>query len=53
MDQLLNAFQAMDSKFQGQQKILNSHTQSIAKLESQMGQIVNTLNRREEGRLPG
>jgi uncharacterized coiled-coil protein SlyX len=29
-----------------------SHSQSIAKLETQMGQMVNTLNRREEGKLP-
>ena len=51
MDQLLNAFQAMDSKFQGQQQIMNSHTQSISKLESQMGQIANALTRIEEERL--
>jgi hypothetical protein len=31
---------------------INSHSQSIAKLETQMGQMVNTLNRREEGKLP-
>jgi hypothetical protein len=31
---------------------VNSHSQSIAKLETQMGQMVNTLNRREEGKLP-
>ena len=53
MDQLLNAFQAMNFKFQGQQQIMNSHTQSISKLESHMGQIANTLNKTEEGRLPG
>jgi hypothetical protein len=29
-----------------------SHAQSIAKLETQMGQMANTLNRREEGKLP-
>jgi hypothetical protein len=31
---------------------INSHSQSIAKLETQMGQMANTLNRREEGKLP-
>jgi hypothetical protein len=31
---------------------MNSHSQSIAKLETQMGQMANTLNRREEGKLP-
>jgi hypothetical protein len=31
---------------------VNSHSQSIAKSETQMGQMANTLNRREEGKLP-
>jgi hypothetical protein len=31
---------------------VNSHSQSIAKLEIQMGQMANTLNKREEGKLP-
>ena len=31
---------------------VNSHSQSITKLEALVGQIVNTLNRREEGKLP-
>jgi uncharacterized protein YgiM (DUF1202 family) len=31
---------------------VNSHSQSIAKLETQVGQMANTLNRREEGKLP-
>jgi uncharacterized coiled-coil protein SlyX len=31
---------------------VNTHSQSIAKLETQMGQLANTLNRREEGKLP-
>jgi hypothetical protein len=33
-------------------QIVNSHSQSIAKLETQVGQMANTLNRREEGKLP-
>jgi hypothetical protein len=32
--------------------LLNSHSQSIAKLEAQVGQIANTLNQRREGKLP-
>jgi hypothetical protein len=28
---------------------VNSHSQSIVKLETQIGQIANTLNRREKG----
>jgi hypothetical protein len=31
---------------------VNSHSQSIAKLEAQMGQMANTLNKREDGTLP-
>ncbi|KAI5659499.1 hypothetical protein M9H77_28292 [Catharanthus roseus] len=30
----------------------NSHTQSIAKLETQIGQLANAINRRDEGKLP-
>jgi hypothetical protein len=32
--------------------MVNTHSQSIAKLETQMGQLANTLNKREEGKLP-
>jgi uncharacterized coiled-coil protein SlyX len=32
--------------------IVNLHSQSIAKLETQVGRIANTLNKREEGKLP-
>jgi uncharacterized coiled-coil protein SlyX len=31
---------------------MNSHSQTIAKLEVQMGQMANTHNKREEGKLP-
>jgi hypothetical protein len=33
-------------------QLLSTHTQSIAKLETQMGQIANALHRRDEGKLP-
>ncbi|KAI5650808.1 hypothetical protein M9H77_36813 [Catharanthus roseus] len=33
-------------------QILDSHTQSIAKLETQIGQLANTISRRDEGKLP-
>ncbi|XXG55304.1 hypothetical protein AAC387_Pa03g3002 [Persea americana] len=33
-------------------QLVHSHSQSIAKLETQIRQIANALNRREEGRLP-
>jgi uncharacterized coiled-coil protein SlyX len=39
----------MTGKFDEMSHTVNSHSQSIAKLETQMGQMANTLNRREEG----
>jgi hypothetical protein len=40
------------SKLESQTQLLNSHSQSISKLETQVGQLANTLNRRMEGTLP-
>jgi hypothetical protein len=31
---------------------INSHSQPISKLEAQVRQMANTLNRKEEGKLP-
>jgi uncharacterized coiled-coil protein SlyX len=45
-------FGEMNDKFGEISHTVNSHSQSIAKLETQMGQMANTLNRREEGKLP-
>jgi hypothetical protein len=45
-------FGEMTGKFGEISHTVNSHSQSIAKLETQMGQMANTLNRREEGKLP-
>jgi uncharacterized coiled-coil protein SlyX len=42
----------LTGKFDEMSHTVNSHSQSIAKLETQMGQMANTLNRREEGKLP-
>jgi uncharacterized coiled-coil protein SlyX len=42
----------MNDKFGEISQTINSHSQSIAKLETQIGQMANTLNRREEGKLP-
>ena len=33
-------------------QVLHSHTQSIAKLEIQIGQLATAFNKREEGKLP-
>jgi hypothetical protein len=32
-------------------QIINSHSQAIAKIEAQLGQTANTLNREEDGKL--
>jgi hypothetical protein len=42
----------LNNKFGDLTQTVNLHSQSIAKLEAQVGQIVNSLNRREEGKLP-
>jgi hypothetical protein len=38
------------SKFESQTQILNSHSQSIAKLEVQLGQLAKSFNEREIGK---
>ncbi|KAI5683156.1 hypothetical protein M9H77_04384 [Catharanthus roseus] len=43
---------ATSSRLEVKTQILDSHTQSIAKLETQIGQLANAISRREEGRLP-
>lgn len=51
-DKVLSALQALESNHQSNTQLLHSHTQSISKLESQMGQLAQTVGRRDEGRLP-
>jgi len=38
------------SKFESQTQILNSHSQSIARLEVQLGQLAKSFNEREIGK---
>ncbi|KAI5666346.1 hypothetical protein M9H77_16199 [Catharanthus roseus] len=45
---VLSALKGLESMTQ----ILDSHTQSIAKLETQIGQLANAISRRDEGKLP-
>ncbi|KAI5675536.1 hypothetical protein M9H77_06486 [Catharanthus roseus] len=47
-EKVLSALKGLEVKTQ----ILDSHTQSIAKLETQIGQLANAISRRDEGRLP-
>jgi uncharacterized phage infection (PIP) family protein YhgE len=52
MDEMNGMLGELNNKFGEMTQAINSHSQSIAKLETQMGQMANTLNRREEGKLP-
>ncbi|KAI5648878.1 hypothetical protein M9H77_34883 [Catharanthus roseus] len=47
-EKVLSALKSLEVKIQ----ILDSHTQSIAKLETQIGQLANAISRRDEGKLP-
>jgi hypothetical protein len=52
MDEMNDKLGELNDKFDEMSQTVNSHSQSIAKLEAQVGQIANTLNRREGGKLP-
>ncbi|KAI5649973.1 hypothetical protein M9H77_35978 [Catharanthus roseus] len=47
-EKVLSALKGLEVKTQ----ILDSYTQSIAKLETQIGQLANAISRRDEGRIP-
>ncbi|KAI5677110.1 hypothetical protein M9H77_08060 [Catharanthus roseus] len=47
-EKVLSSLKCLEVKTQ----ILDSQTQSIAKLETQIGQLANGISRRDEGRLP-
>ncbi|KAI5661213.1 hypothetical protein M9H77_20536 [Catharanthus roseus] len=47
-EKALSALKGLESMTQ----ILDSHTQSIAKLETQIGQLANAISRRDEDKLP-
>ena len=51
-EKVLQALQSFEVTNQTTSQLLSSHTQSIAKLETQMGQLANALSRRDEGKLP-
>jgi uncharacterized coiled-coil protein SlyX len=52
MDEMNGRLGELNDKFGEMSQTVNSHSQSISKLEAQVRQIANTLNRREEGKLP-
>ena len=52
VDKINGRLGELNNKFGELSQTVNSYSQSIAKLETQMGQMANTLNRREEGKLP-
>ncbi|KAI5678395.1 hypothetical protein M9H77_09345 [Catharanthus roseus] len=47
-EKVLSALKCLEAKTQ----ILDSHTQSIAPLETQIGQLANAMSRKDEGKLP-
>ena len=47
-EKVLQALKGLEMNTQ----LLHSHTQSIAKLETQIGQLATAFSRREEGKLP-
>ena len=49
---MMVALEAINKLLSSQSQLVNSHSQSIAKLEAQVRQIANTLHRRKEGKLP-
>jgi uncharacterized coiled-coil protein SlyX len=49
---MLKLLSEVNQKVETQNQKVNSHSQSIAKLEAQMGQMANTLNKREERTFP-
>jgi uncharacterized protein YukE len=50
--EITNIVGKMNGRMGEMSQTVNSHSQSIAKLEAQVRQVVNTLNTREEGKLP-
>ncbi|KAI5663382.1 hypothetical protein M9H77_22705 [Catharanthus roseus] len=54
VDQLLalNTLPSNSPNMQVKIQILDSHAQSTAKLETQIGQLANAISRRDEGKLP-
>ena len=49
---MLESLKTLETQAQSQSQLVHSHTQSIEKLETQMGQLDNMLNCRDEGKLP-
>ncbi|XP_057981265.1 uncharacterized protein LOC131166707 [Malania oleifera] len=49
---VLRSLKNIEIDCQANQQVLHSHSQSTAKLETALGQLVATLSRRDEGKLP-
>ncbi|KAI5678660.1 hypothetical protein M9H77_09610 [Catharanthus roseus] len=50
--EICTTFKLPNVSLESMTQILDSHTQSIAKLETQIGQLANAISRRDEGKLP-
>ncbi|GAV78456.1 hypothetical protein CFOL_v3_21924, partial [Cephalotus follicularis] len=52
LDKLLFALDGINKNNQKYDQIIHSHTQSISKLETQIGQLADMMRKREESHLP-
>ena len=52
MEKILKILERMKINSQVRDQLLHSHTQSIAKLETQIGQLATAFNRREKKKQP-
>ena len=49
---MLSTLQSLEANHKSNSQLLYSHTQSIAKLETQLGQLAQAIGKRDEGKLP-
>ncbi|GAV92901.1 hypothetical protein CFOL_v3_36279, partial [Cephalotus follicularis] len=52
LDKVLIALDGINKNTQKYDQIIHSHTQSISKLETQIGQLADMMRKREESHLP-
>ena len=48
----MSTLPSLESNHKSNSQLLHSHTQSIAKLETQLGQLAQAVGKRDEGKLP-
>ena len=50
-EKLLSTLQSLEANHKSNSQLLHSHTQSIAKLETQLGQLAQAVGKRDEGKV--